>query len=408
MKIVDYLPPMLTGDELDNALMVLPQYSADIREKDASERLLALNDFYEIYRPTKMSTEIYTKLYLALHRSLERKDTQDAVIQANNNFRQRLGMTSSSVIGGSDCFTIFGNAGIGKSRTISEVLKVIAGDNFIQVEKPYRKVIPVIMVQTPFDSSVKSLLLEILKETDRNLNTNYYDYAVRSKSTIDVLIMTVSQIALEHIGMIVVDEIQNCIKAKQGRNLVGCLTQLINNSGIAIVMVGTPDCVDFFESEMFLARRAVGLRYGSLEYDDQFKEMCELLFSYCYVKQDAELTEDLCYWLWDKTQGNISVLIGIIVGAQETAILNGLERLDYETLTEAYNTRMETMHIFLKPAKIKMPTGRKEKVRLPDTSSDCRNDNEYTFSEWITYATKASEDPLQVLRQNNVVEELAL
>ena len=106
-----------------------------------------------------------------------------------------------------------------------------------------------------------------------------------------------SQIALEHIGMIVVDEIQNCVKAKQGRNLVGCLTQLINNAGIVIVMVGTPDCVDFFESEMFLARRTVGLRYGSLEYDDQFKEICGLLFSYCYVKQEAVLTEDVCYWL---------------------------------------------------------------------------------------------------------------
>ena len=249
---------MLTGAELDNALRVLPDYSENIREKEPAERLLAINTIYEIYQPNGMSREIYIKLYMALHRSLERKDTKEAVIQANNNYRQKLGIASSSVIGGSDCLTVIGNAGIGKSRTISEVLKTITGDNYIQIDNPFKKIIPVIMVQTPFDSSVKSLLLEILKETDRNLKTAYYDHAVRSKATVDVLIMTVSTIALEHIGMIVVDEIQNCIKARQGRNLVGCLTQLINNSGVAIVMVGTPECIDFFESEMFLARRSVG------------------------------------------------------------------------------------------------------------------------------------------------------
>lgn len=408
MKIVDYLPPMLTGEELTRALTVLPNYSAVIREKDASERLLALNNIYEIYHPNQMSVEIYTKLYLALHRSLARKDTKEAVIQANNNFRQKIGISSSSVIGGSDCLTIIGNAGIGKSRTISEVLRVITGSNLIQIDKPYRKIIPVIMVQTPFDSSVKSLLLEILKETDKNLNTAYYDYAIRSKATVDNLIMNVSQIALEHIGLIVVDEIQNCIKAKQGRNLVGCLTQLINNAGVAIAMVGTPECVDFFESEMFLARRAVGMRYGSLKYDEHFMDICRLLFSYCYVRQKTELTDDMCYWLWEKSQGNISVLIGMIVSAQEIAILNGTERLDYETLAEAYDTRMETMHIFLQPIKKNISVRRKETVSRPSAQNNSGHDYGHTFSELVKEAVKASSNPLYVLKENNLLEELAV
>ena len=102
---------------------------------------------------------------------------------------------------------------------------------------------------------------------------------------------------------------------------------------------------------LFNRRLHVGLRYGFLDYDEQFKSICKLLFSYCYVKEKPQLSEDLCYWLWGKTQGNISVLIGLLTGAQEIAILNGSERLDYESLTASYETRMESMHIFLQPAK---------------------------------------------------------
>lgn len=413
MKIVEYLPGMLTGESLENELTILPEYSGDVFNDDSARRLLALNDIYTLYIPSKMTHEIYTKLYMALYRSLQRKDTKEAIIQANNNFRARkTGVVSSSVIGGSDCLTIIGDSGIGKSRTISEVLKAICGENYIETGKPFRKVIPCITVQTPFDSSVKSLLLEILKETDRALNTSYYDLAIRNKATTDVLIMTVSQIALEHIGMIVVDEIQNVIKAKQGRNLVGCLTQLINNSGVAIVMVGTPECVDFFESEMYLGRRAIGLRYGAMPYGNEFSRVCTVLFSYQYVKNKPLLTEDLCYWLWEKTQGNISALLGMVVGAQEVAILNGKEELNQETLQEAYDSRMESMHIFLQPKKRKEMSKTKPKKEFTLQSQDTRSTEESvltsTFAEVLHIATKESLDQLMYLMESGLVEELAV
>ena len=66
------LPPMLSGDELRKALEVLPPYSESIRDKDAATRLMALSDLYRIYIPSTMSVEIYSKLYLALFRSLRR------------------------------------------------------------------------------------------------------------------------------------------------------------------------------------------------------------------------------------------------------------------------------------------------------------------------------------------------
>ena len=75
-NLVVKLPPMLAGTELLSALEVLPDYDESIRNLDAATRLVALSDLYKLYLPSQMSVEIYSKLYLALLRSLEKKQTE--------------------------------------------------------------------------------------------------------------------------------------------------------------------------------------------------------------------------------------------------------------------------------------------------------------------------------------------
>ena len=93
-----------------------------------------------------------------------------------------------------------------------------------------------------------------------------------------MLIGSVAQVALNHIGMLVVDEIQNVVNSKNGKSLIGALTQLINNSGISICMVGTPESTVFFEQAMQLARRSVGLQYTTMKYDEYFQSFCKIIF----------------------------------------------------------------------------------------------------------------------------------
>ena len=71
MKIEDLiskLPPMNTGAELTKALEDIPPYSEDVRNADTTTRLMALSELYNIYIPSSMSHEIYSKLYLAMIR----------------------------------------------------------------------------------------------------------------------------------------------------------------------------------------------------------------------------------------------------------------------------------------------------------------------------------------------------
>ena len=74
LSLVKKLPPMLSGSELEQALTILPEYDPTIVNGNEAMRLIALTDIYKVFVPNQMSREIYSKLYLALLRSLQKKE----------------------------------------------------------------------------------------------------------------------------------------------------------------------------------------------------------------------------------------------------------------------------------------------------------------------------------------------
>ena len=183
-NFIDNMPEMKSGRELISALTVLPEYDDSIRNENQAIRLMQLSDLYRMYIPSNMSLEIYSKLYLALLRSLQKKGTQAAVRQKYENYKRIQNQDYRGIIGGSDSFTIIGTSGIGKSSAISRAIELITENKMIEVEEPYTKIIPCVIVQCPFDSSVKGLLLEILRKVDEALETHYYFVIAHRLSTV--------------------------------------------------------------------------------------------------------------------------------------------------------------------------------------------------------------------------------
>lgn len=405
---IDFLPGMKTGDNLISALTVLPNYSDGIRLQSKSIRLVALSDLYKIYLPSHMSMEIYSKLYLALIRSMQKKFSKTAIRQRNENHKAITHQDYNGILGGSDSFTIIGTSGIGKSSAINRSIELLCENGIIETNKPYTKIIPCLVVQCPFDSSVKGLLLEILRQVDETINSDYYKKASKGRTTTDMLIGNVSQVALNHIGLLIVDEIQNVVNSKNGRNLVGMLTQLINNSGISICMVGTPECTMFFEQAMQLARRSVGLQYQSLEFNNDFYKFCCNLFSYQYTAHKTEISDAIIRWLYEHSGGVISVVVSLIHDAQEIAILNGSELLNLESLNEAYNKRMTMLHGYISPhIKKKAPTSKISSVHLASKQS-VQISNENMLFDIIMAAKKGNFDVVSKLREHVIVEEVQI
>lgn len=413
MDFTSKLPEMKSGNELISALSIIPEYDENICQQNQAVRLIALSDLYQIYIPSQMSLEIYSKLYLALLRSMQKKGTQMAIKQRYENYKAIQQQSYSGILGGSDSFTIIGTSGIGKSSAISRAISLITENRIIETDKPYTKIIPCLIVQCPFDSSVKGLLLEILRKVDEELGTDHYIHAVKSRaSTTDMLIGAVSSIALNNIGMLVVDEIQNVVNSKNGKSLIGALTQLINNSGISICMVGTPESTVFFEQAMQLARRSVGLQYTTMKYDEYFQNFCKVIFKYQFLKNHTEITAAITEWLYEHSAGVVSVVVSLIHDAQEIAILTGKEVLNLDTLNEAYQQRLTLLHGYIQPSVIQnKPTTKKKKtaasVRKSQTQSQPKQEG-YSITEIAERAKVENLDVVELLKEVYTVVEVAI
>lgn len=347
-NLILQMPKMIMGEELEAAMFSLPPYDPVICQADAATRLMALNDIMGIYLPSQMSFEIYSKIYLAMLHSLKKKQTIDAVRQGNQNYRRLQGLSYNSVLGGADSFSVIGPSGIGKSTALAKSISLSGGEEIIVTKEPYAKIIPCINVQCPHDCSVKGLLLAILSQVDAIAGTKYHQNAVKNRASIDNLIVTVSQVALNNILLIVIDECQNvCRNQKTGGSLIAALTQLINSSSVSICMVGLPQTEDFFSQEMQLARRSVGLSYTALPYDSYFIRFCETLFSYQYVAKRTVLTPELTELLFECSGGVIAILVSLVIEAEQIAILSGIEELSKETILMAYQNRLKNVQDFV-------------------------------------------------------------
>lgn len=397
---------MKAGQELIYEMSVLPLYDENIRSQSTTSRLIALSELYNIYIPSSMSVEIYSKLYLALLRSLQKKSSRNARIQQNENYKYICQKDCNGILGGADSFTITGSSGIGKSSAITRAIELITAKGVIEVEKPYTKIIPCLVVQCPFDCSVKGLLLEILRKVDEILNSDYYSKALKSRVTTDMLIGCVSQVSLNHIGLLIVDEIQNVVNSKNGKSLVGMLTQLINNSGVSIGMVGTPESVVFFEQALQLARRSLGLHYGALEYNQYFYDICKTLFKYQYTEHKTDISDSVIRWLYEHSGGILSVVVSLIHDSQEIAILNGIEKINFQTLNEAYEKRLSMVHGYIEPTitRKSQTSSRKQKADEFIISIETETDTEKIISSVVTATKEKGVDVVGLLQEKITVE----
>ncbi|MBQ9156267.1 MAG: hypothetical protein IJ137_05760 [Eubacterium sp.] len=275
------LNQMLMGEDLQIAMSSFPSCVTDrdlsgMAEGSPAERISKVSSLAELYLPSQMSYEIYSKLYMGVFRSLEKKTTIDAIRQKNRNFLSIDGRKGAGVLGGSDSFTVIGPSGIGKSSAVI-------------------------------------------------------------------------QAAINHIGLLVIDEIQNICNNRNGVNLVSCLTQLINNSGTSLCMVGLPETESFFSGEMQLVRRSIGLSYKPLPYEGYFQEFCRALWNYQFTLSRTVMTDGILEWLYEHSAGIISIVLSLIKEAQEIAILSGGEILNIRTLEQAYAQRLGLLQHYLAP-----------------------------------------------------------
>ena len=403
----EYLPPMLFGNELVDELIILPEYEPSIREMDAATRLLKLSDINKIFIPNQMVMEIYYKIYAMAKMSIERKGSIRAVKLLNANHMGKLD-DYLGVATGMTAATCLGISGIGKTTSVQAAIRLLG--NVIEVENPYRKIIPVLLVTTPFNSSFRSLCSQILARVDECLGTNYYEKSLKSTMNAEQVLQLVCSVANLYIGLLIIDEIQMIVQTRSGASLYRMVLQLINSANINVLMCGTPECIPFFEQNPQMARRTVGLNYGPMEYDGFFKEFCGIICSYQYVQKEFVLTDMLMNWLYEHSAGTSGTLVALIHDSQELAIINGIEEISLTTLNMAYENRLKMLHTYISPFVEKHKPSAKPKVKAIATDqSDVALGSEYlTIPHMVQMAKKQEVDAISRLKEQIQVVEVLL
>ena len=102
-------------------------------------------------------------------------------------------------------------------------------------------------------------------------------------ATTDALLAAVSNVLINHVAILIIDEIERVANdSRKGITLINYLTQLVNQSNIAICFVGNESSNKYFESKEYLSRRTIGISIGKMDYDEYYFNFVRILFNYYY------------------------------------------------------------------------------------------------------------------------------
>ena len=386
IDLLIYIKPRLEPKEILEKLTTLPpELEGVIGSK--SIRLSKLQNIYNVFIPLPIAVETYYKLYESLVRAIKKKMLPIINKQQIENYKAIKGKELSGIMGGVDSISIIGNSGTGKTTTISRVVSLMTNEDIISFSKPYKvTIIPCLIVNCPFDSSVKTLMVEIMRMVDNKIGSNYYEGTVRTTTTTGMLIAAVSNILINHVGLLIIDEYQNVIKSRNGINLVGALTQLVNSCGVSIVMVANPEIKPFLEQDLKMSRRSIGLEYKPLNYDETYFGFVKQLLSYQFTLKKVEITKGLLETIYEGTGGIPALIVSLIHDAQEKAIIDDLDAVSVSTILDVLKERYTIIQSTIETSPRKPSKGQKKHIETIDYTS-----NEVIDEKVIENAVKNSK-----------------
>ena len=194
-------------------------------------------------------------------------DDPDATHSVNNMLQGSTARQMSSYAGAT-AGSLIGVSGMGKSKTLREILlklfpQVIYHQEYGGRPMPFQQIVW-LYLECPNNASLKSLLVQFFWAIDQIFGekTNYYGRVTRYGAvSADNLIVPMAQVGLAHgLGLLVIDETQNINQASSGgaQRMLNLFVKLINWIGLPVFLVGTPEAMVPLTAKFRMARRMSG------------------------------------------------------------------------------------------------------------------------------------------------------
>ena len=351
---IEAMPEQMKSSALMTSLTHIPKIPKNISLLPSQQRASHTTKILETFFPLSYSPLVYNLIYQGMISSYASKKSFQSIQKA---LQLPVEIQSKVYLTQAVSASILGVAGVGKSSTIARILatfpQVIEHSNY-KGNLFFCKQITYLNIQTPNDCSVKSCCIQIFAELDLLLGTSYAPKGQAGRGqTVDAFITRLSQLCItHHIGIIVIDEIQNIVsmnrKSGYDSRLIRFFVQLMNDTGVSILLVGTPEVGFFFDKQPHLARRTRGLRINPLDFSSAFEQLLNTLWAQQVVKIYEPLSEQLGGLLYEISNGVPALLAQALHLAQQLAISSGQECLNEKVLRETallYQLQQPSTHI---------------------------------------------------------------
>ncbi len=337
---LEAMPDMLSPEQFARSIASYPPIPHDLAEMSPEERRGLLPSLASIYVPLPYQYAIYDTLYRAIATTYRTADVVESTRAINAYYCGR----DTNCATQADSGSILGVPGCGKTATVRRCLttmpQVIEHMEY-QGQPCYCKQVLWLHVECPSDCSVKTLGFNVMAALDKTVGSKYLQSTKGLRTASASAIATQTKILLtnHHVGLLVIDEIQNAVltarKNHQEKPLLRFLVELTNETMTSIYFVGTPIAEELFVSQEHLKRRTRGIRLAPFRPDGAYLDFLNKIWPYQYTVQMAELTTSIGNKLYDCSGGIPAYIIKIFGESQAQALMQGRSCIDEKIIQRA-------------------------------------------------------------------------
>lgn len=347
--MIQALPPIFSDAEFVDYVARWFKISPGEREIEPHYRFHCIERLSRYFEPQTNSVELYQQVCLLLMQGyLGRNLLEPAYAQRSRQIYEALESKDGkkledyvTVPSSASSLTLIGPSGIGKTTNLINILElypqVIAHPEHNTYQLVWLK------VECPHAGSLKGLCIDIFLDIDKLLGTNYFKKFGSKGNSVDYMLAQVAQIVhTHHLGALVIDEMQNLLSARTGRDeLLNFLVKLDNIISVPVIRVGTNEALSIFQGTFRNARRATGKtgllwdRMPESEMNNDGKIVdardwllfIEGMWEYQWTKTFVPLTEEIKRAFYDECQGIIDIAIKLYKMVQWRAVSLGGDEL---------------------------------------------------------------------------------
>lgn len=365
---IQALPPLMDKQSIIKNLMMPIPFKEEERNLDSSYRLHMIYRLYKLFQPLPIHVDIWNMVFSLIYQGYVARNPFDA------DYRRYVNQTGKQIINRTfdintrtnfrttaNCATLVGYSGMGKSSTVNRILcqipQVIVhnhynGQHFNQIQLTH------LTLQTPHNSSLKSLTLQFFMKVDELLGTNTFQKHVSRNLSTDAMLPLMGQVAQNlGIGLICLDEIQH-IQPRGLQQMMNYFVTLMNSFGVPILFIGTPASYAIFQQEFRISRRVSGngqILWNNMSDNKEFRFFLESIWKYQWNRKVVPLTEEMVKVFYEETQGVSDLILKLFINVQQECVNTNKEEFTVNMVKKVAKEQFQLMKPMIEAIKSKNP-----------------------------------------------------